>query len=566
VVVGSSDHDELRMFADACLWVQEANTPLEVLRRANDAARFLMETSCSYCAVRNDDMLGLVAHSGFHDPRTAHDWCLPVGEGIGGRVVQRGETLVVRDYQHDPRRERFSKSLIDAEGLRCSIATPIRSGNRVVGVLYVAEHELRRFTPAEVETMSLFGRLVGTALAAAEERQALRHRLGVHEEAAIQAVDARRLFADVATVLAAEGTLEAALGVLAGRLGGSAAVHDSFGHRLAGVGDPGGEEVAVEVRSGDHPLGTLVLAPGGAPTPAVLACLEEIAELVALTLLRERSALQDELGPGSRLLSGLLRGDAADDGAIARQASILGVDLDKPRAVLCVGLRGQDPETGPRPVMTRQTIRALRRIADYRRLEPLLDLRGGDVVVLVRAGDRGTAALRRTVAAVLREAGALHGDAALVAGLGRTCRGATDLAESYRQAAMALDLARRARAGAEVRTHEELGFYGLLAGVVEPQLLDALAQRTLGPLLSADRESGRQYVATLAAYLRDDRHLKPAAAALDIHINTLRYRLARIEQLLGVRLDDVDARFLLELAVRLVQANPGRLSRTAAVD
>jgi len=89
---------------------------------------------------------------------------------------------------------------------------------------------------------------------------------------------------------------------------------------------------------------------------------------------------------------------------------------------------------------------------------------------------------------------------------------------------------------------------------VDPHALDAIAQRTLAALLRADSEVGTRYLVTLAAYLRDDRHLKPAAAALGIHINTLRYRLARIEELLGVRLDDVDARFLLELAVRLVEA------------
>src|SRR5213076_3349942 len=98
--------DEARILADACLWVQEAETPSEVLRRATEGARLLVETSCSYCAVRDGDVLRLAAHSGFRNPETARRWRLPVGQGIGGRVVQSGETTVVRDYQHDPRRER----------------------------------------------------------------------------------------------------------------------------------------------------------------------------------------------------------------------------------------------------------------------------------------------------------------------------------------------------------------------------------------------------------------------------------------------------------------------------
>src|SRR5215469_11801113 len=86
--------DDARIFADACLWVQEAQTGLEVLRRANDGARLLVETTCSYCAVRDGEVLRLVAHSGFRDPETARRWSLPVGKGIGGRVVERGETIV----------------------------------------------------------------------------------------------------------------------------------------------------------------------------------------------------------------------------------------------------------------------------------------------------------------------------------------------------------------------------------------------------------------------------------------------------------------------------------------
>jgi purine catabolism regulator len=38
---------------------------------------------------------------------------------------------------------------------------------------------------------------------------------------------------------------------------------------------------------------------------------------------------------------------------------------------------------------------------------------------------------------------------------------------------------------------------------------------------------------------------------LHVHVNTLRYRLGKIQELLGVDLHDVDARFVLELALRV---------------
>jgi DNA-binding PucR family transcriptional regulator len=78
-----------------------------------------------------------------------------------------------------------------------------------------------------------------------------------------------------------------------------------------------------------------------------------------------------------------------------------------------------------------------------------------------------------------------------------------------------------------------------------------LATASLEPLLRADREKGSEYVKTLDAYLAADRHLERTAARLHVHVNTLRNRLEKIQKLLGVDLYDVDARFLLELALRV---------------
>lgn len=550
--------DGARIFADACLWVQEAETAGDVLQRANDAARLLVETSCSYCAVRDGDMLWLVAHSGFRDPETARRWRLPYGKGIGGRVAQYGEPIVVRDYRHDPRRERYSKSVIDAEGLRCSIAVPIRSGTKVVGVLYAAEHRLRRFTSSEVELMTLFARSVSASLTAVEDRQALRQRLAASEEQASRMEAGRRLFAEVAAALAGGGGLEAALGVLDGRLGCAVELRDPFGHVVAQVGEPSGAETRFAVLAGRRQVGTIVVTRPAPLDHAEQASLVQVTQLVALWLLRERTALEDELGLGSRFLDDLLHGRLGDEDLVSRQASILGVDLDVARAVLCVGLEVERTGRDAAPLVTRQAADVIKYVAHARGLEPVLDLRGRDAVLLVRA-EEDPSSLRGAIAAFLSEAGSALGGVRLAGGLGRICHALGDYAESYREAALALGVARASTEGGRLRTHEELGFYGLVARAVDPALLDSLAERALEPLLQSDARTGRQYLRTLAMFLRSDRRLKPAAAALHVHVNTLRYRLARVEHLLGVDLEDVEARFQLEFAMKLLEAR-GRIA------
>lgn len=65
-----------------------------------------------------------------------------------------------------------------------------------------------------------------------------------------------------------------------------------------------------------------------------------------------------------------------------------------------------------------------------------------------------------------------------------------------------------------------------------------------------------QLLGTLEAYFERRQHRKAAAAALDIHPNTLNYRLERIETLLGAKLDEVGWLAKLHTALRLRRARP----------
>lgn len=69
----------------------------------------------------------------------------------------------------------------------------------------------------------------------------------------------------------------------------------------------------------------------------------------------------------------------------------------------------------------------------------------------------------------------------------------------------------------------------------------------LAALDTYDRTHAADLRATARAYLRAHGEVSAAAAALRIHPNTLRYRLRRIESVLGISLNDPADRLLLEL-------------------
>ena len=63
-------------------------------------------------------------------------------------------------------------------------------------------------------------------------------------------------------------------------------------------------------------------------------------------------------------------------------------------------------------------------------------------------------------------------------------------------------------------------------------------------------------IATVEAYLASDCNLHRAAQRLFVHPKTMRYRLQRMHSLTGLRFDQQDDRFNLQLALKILRLNP----------
>lgn len=122
---------------------------------------------------------------------------------------------------------------------------------------------------------------------------------------------------------------------------------------------------------------------------------------------------------------------------------------------------------------------------------------------------------------------------------------------AYKQAEQALSVARRR--GRFLVEHEELA-----AGSVLPLLADDAVRAFADGLLRALREhdaTGRgDLVASLRAWLSRHGQWDAAAADLGVHRHTLRYRMRRVEEILGRSLDDPDVRMELWLALKTTAA------------
>ncbi|EGX56294.1 regulatory protein, partial [Streptomyces zinciresistens K42] len=182
---------------------------------------------------------------------------------------------------------------------------------------------------------------------------------------------------------------------------------------------------------------------------------------------------------------------------------------------------------------------------------------GGETArLVVLAADGGAAvsacaqyATSREAAREAARAGAVSdqpGAAELVVGLSAPA-GTVAAAAAYKQAEQALSVARRR--GRVCVEHEQLA-----AGSVLPLLADDAVRAFADGLLRALREhdaTGRgDLVASLRAWLSRHGQWDAAAADLGVHRHTLRYRMRRVEEILGRSLDDADVRMELWLALK----------------
>ncbi|MYS22745.1 PucR C-terminal helix-turn-helix domain-containing protein, partial [Streptomyces sp. DvalAA-14] len=122
----------------------------------------------------------------------------------------------------------------------------------------------------------------------------------------------------------------------------------------------------------------------------------------------------------------------------------------------------------------------------------------------------------------------------------------------------ALEEARHARRVAAARPgrvcvagHEELASHVLLLPFVPDDVRRAFTARLLDPLRAYDRRHRAELIATLEAFLECDGSWTRCATRLHLHVNTLRYRIGRIEQLTGRDLARLEDKLDFFLALRM---------------
>jgi purine catabolism regulator len=322
-----------------------------------------------------------------------------------------------------------------------------------------------------------------------------------------------------------------------------------------------GEALVRRVVAAGVDLARLVaLRPDGRIHSSDVHALERAAIVAALLVTRVEAITAVENKYRGDFLRDVFLGRAGDEEYVAEHAQAFGWHLDRPVMVVVAvldpdAIAALAPEPEDRRAWQDRFAHAWRQVSAT--VDPTIAsvAFSREVVTLVPvdpSADPADAhvAVDRIIAAVRGDRGG--GRIAFSAGVSRVSDGLGDLPEAFRQAQRAVEIGRRVHGGSSVTRFDQLGLHRLLALVPDGAELTAFAADVLGPLAERTPEAA-DLRETLQVLLDTNFNVAEAARAQFFHYNTMRYRVGKLQRILGPVATDPHLRLDVAVALRALE-------------
>ncbi|HET7398950.1 MAG TPA: helix-turn-helix domain-containing protein [Intrasporangium sp.] len=393
-------------------------------------------------------------------------------------------------------------------------------------------------------------------------------------------------------IVLAGGSLEDLCHQLVGFLGGAAMVTTSDGRVLARAGSqaelaaaesldcfdrtgrlltesepvgirpqhgPAAHRAVVRILAGSLDHGVLFASCSTRPlTRDDVRLLERAATVAALAITKEQAVSAVESKYRAEFLRDALVGRAGHADEAIAHASSLGWDIRRPLAVV-VAVTDEDDERTTRSAdevrfLQQRFARAWTHAVAMRDPHaPVMGFSREVVALLGVPADADTERVMRPVTDLVR---VVRGDGgggrrSFSTGVSRPVTSVAELPRAYEEARGAVSVGRQLHGDGALTHVDGLGIYRLLALVPDKAQLRRFVEDALGDLATDGSPENADLRQTLRILLDTNLNVAETARLLFFHYNTLRYRITKLEKLLGPFTDDPELRLTLALALKV---------------
>ena len=136
-------------------------------------------------------------------------------------------------------------------------------------------------------------------------------------------------------------------------------------------------------------------------------------------------------------------------------------------------------------------------------------------------------------------------------GIGKSKDGMMEFHESYNKALSALEMALKENGSGNRVSFEDTQLNRLLLHLANHKDVKEITLSTIAPLIEYEKEREIELIDTFIAYQNQNGNVSQAARVLNLHRQSLLYRLKKIESLTNLSLDNPDDVFLLNISIKV---------------
>jgi purine catabolism regulator len=240
-----------------------------------------------------------------------------------------------------------------------------------------------------------------------------------------------------------------------------------------------------------------------------------------------------------------------DDPMLAARAEQEGFSHDQVYVIVVIRwIHGDSPKRGARTVKPEQLTEQVRHEVQVRRINAIVgQYVDRTVLFLPLEKAQHTGRMKQYAISICERLTELLGGK-VISGVGRPGEGLATLRRSFFEAEKALTLTDQIGDETLASFFGDLSLSELLMHVVDYQHLYRFCLDWLSDILAYDQQNNSDLLLTMSVYFANNGNMAATAKQLNVHRNTLVYRLNRIAEITQLDMDDADVQLNLHLAIK----------------